>query len=291
MLKTLATLLIVLSAPLAWADSATGILTLSLLNKNFPVEDAYTILSASPRPALGFVHKSFGSRYSNLYTVLDKLSPKEITVVVYGDCGPCRPPRRPAGYFPLIAPHLSIDQLNRRLESADVKTLNLFRKEWEFILNSLQLRSNVKYRFQISLEDNLTPRAHKVLRSLALQIFRGRKDVIVGRNSMKALTANYPMEVHSKNLADLRKLKAGDIFTTDGFSLTYPGDFACESALKPSQARDLITTGRIRGVIVLIWTPEAQGLPFCPAGSLPMREREFFYIDHDFRYLMKILRR
>jgi len=275
----------------AWADAASGLLTLPLLNKNFPVEDAARILKASPRPAFGFLHGSFGKEYQNLHRLQDMLGKRRMTIVVYADCGPCRPPRRPKGHFPLIASSLDIRTHNRLIGGNNRNLIHKYRAVYWNIKEQLRQQRNIRYRFQISLEDNLTEEAHSVLRLIALDVFKDRPDVIVGRNPLKFSQAPYPVEYHGWNPADLYKLKAGDIMTTDGFPMVYRNDEWCPSMLKPRVARDLVVQGRIRGVITMIWTPQSQGLPFCFPGAPKMKDREYWFVPPDFVEIRNILRR
>ena len=242
------------------AESSVGIQTLGLLNPKFPVNDAYEVLKDARNPSFAFVYKSFGSRKENLWRLIELLGnrpdyPSSITTVfVYADCGPCRPPRRPKGLFPLILKDLTIQRLNRLLERRDAYLLARLNKDLEEIRSYLRRMPGVHYVFYPGLEDNLTKGAHAVFRDLALQVFRERDDVTLGRNPLNPHKASYPIEVHSYSLSTLRQLKKGDILAGDGFILCYPGEKGCKG-LSLNTARTLVREARRRGVHLLFWGP------------------------------------
>lgn len=248
--------------------SPTGVLTLALLNNRFPVGDAYDVLKESPHPAFAFVHKVFGGNYKNLRVLINRLADTHdsVSVLTYADCGPCRYPRRPVGLFPIIAPKETIHSLNRKLEHSNTRILSLFSKELTTIKRNLPIRQGVNYNLQIGLEDNYTGLAHKVLRSLALQIFSDRPDVIIGRNALHFRQADYPVEMHTYDIRALNKLKAGDILTGDGFSLTFPGDPVCKSK-KFDDIRKIVDRARDEFKQFYVYRSDIQGIPICYKGT------------------------
>lgn len=252
------------------SQTPSGLAILALLNPRFPVNDAYKVISASPAPAFAFVHKTFGNSYKNLDLLLSKLlanpvhARSNITVLVYGDCGPCRPPRRPAGLFPLIAPKETISSLNRKLEKNDHRLVRQFEKEYAILVGHLPINERLKYHFQISLEDNLSEKAFLRLANIAHKAIAGRDDITLGRNPQAhRRTPGFPTERHSYGVKDLYALKPGDVLTGDGAALAFPGE-RCANQYSTQQVRQVVLAARARGVIFLLWRPEHQGIPFCP---------------------------
>lgn len=255
-------------------QTPSGLAILALLNPKFPVKDAFDVISSSPSPAFAFVHKAFGSHYENLQSLLDMLvnnplrAGDDITVLVYGDCGPCRFPRRPRGLFPLIAPKESIDSLNRKLEKNDHRTVRQFEAEYASLLRRLPTTPGVEYRFIVSLEDNLTDKAFIRLAGLFASLLGSRNDVTISRNPQTPRrTPGFATEAHSYRIEELRRLRAGDILTGDGAALAFPGE-RCANQFTVEQVRHLVLEARARGVIFLLWRPENQGIPFCPSHAV-----------------------
>lgn len=289
-------LIICLSAVSNSYAQGSGLATLPLLNKKFPVNQAYDVIKRSPAPAFGFVHKVFGNEYSNLKLLINKLinnpanTTSDITVVVYVDCGPCRFPRRAKGFFSVIEGNESISSLNHKLEKGNTHILSAFNKEMEFVEKHLPIHPRVVYKLQIGLEDNYSDKAYSVLRSLASQVYSQRPDITIGRNSLHFKQSKYPTELHSYSYSDLRKLKKGDVITGDGATLLFPGE-KCQGGRSTSEVRRLVLKARKMGVTLLLWRPENQGLKFCDstASNVPVNKRKYTILNsHD---LKKLLRR
>jgi hypothetical protein len=245
-------------------SASSGLVTIALASPRFPVGKAADALRTSPHPSFAFLLRSFGTKYSNVQALIDRLSSEAhsdrcITVIIYGDCGPCRFPRRPKGLFNILAPRESISSLNRKLEHGDLRTLQAFNKEWQSILPSLPQRQGLRYVFMPGLEDNFTQRAYAVLEALAQQIFAGRADVQIGRNALSSFRGGGIREAHSYAPSTLRQLKRGDVITGDGEVLCFPGQRCRGYSL--SAVRRLALEARARGIHFLVWLPESQGLP------------------------------
>lgn len=222
--------------------------------------------------AFGFVHKAFGNKRSNLKKLLAKLHarpsgpPTSIIVSVYGSCGPCRYPRRPKGLFRLVLNDLTIGQLNKALERGNLRAVNALRREYRSIRSYLPSRSGTNYIFHPELEDNLTDRAHRTARLIALTVFADRPDVVVGRNPRQFKQADYPIETHS--FEDLSKLKSGDLLVGDGELILFPGETCATESYTEQEIAQLVSSASDAGVHVMLWRPEHQGLPRCLSGSM-----------------------
>lgn len=216
--------------------TARGAAFLALLHPRFPVQDAISVLQASPHPAFSFVHKSFGDRYENLRLVIDSLlnSPTDprdsITVVVYLDCGPCR--RRPPGLFPLVNLADPTPEL-RHIES-----------------NLPQFAGAVNYYIVPGLEDAFSDAQFDSLAANIAAVFAGRHDWQIASNKQyNLLRAGVRNEVHSYNVQEVGRLDRGDVINGDGHR-------ASDEA-----QRNLVRVASDKGVITLLWRPEWQGLP------------------------------
>ena len=262
-------------------NSPYGIATLALLKRGYPVEDVARVLRASNNPAFAFVHKVFGNHYENLEILISDLTnnhPKpdpHITVIVYLDCGPCRTPRRPGGFFPVIAPRLDINQLNRLLERTHKRTLSIFKKEARFLRDRLPIQSNVSYIIIPSLEDNLTARSYAVMASIQQQVFAGIPQVTFGRNRNKnaPFRSSNPIEFHGYHIADIRKLVSGDIVNGDGEIFCFKNETNCTGYSQNHLLR-WAKASRKRSLVTLIWRPETQGLTI-KGGIIPLNRRKY----------------
>lgn len=281
--------------------TARGGATLAVLRPGFPIKPTIDMLSAAaPHPAIGVVHKAFGSNYANLREVINGLinhptRPSTcVSVVLYVECGPCRTPRRPAGMFPVIAPHLSIPALNSNLERAHIPTLKAFDKELERIEGALPQLPGVRYILEPGLEDNFTTPAFRALQSLIEQRFQGRPDYTIARNRIDNRDVPRPLnkEIHTYDYREVSKLKAGDIISGDGYTLCLPTDQDCKG-YSMAQVGRLLREASERGVIVLLWRPEWQGLPAQIPGHVqspvPPSKRKYTLAGRG--YIKKLLRR
>lgn len=281
--------------------TARGGAVLAILKDGFPVKDTVDMLSAAaPHPAIGVVHKSFGSNYANLRAVINGLlnhptHPSTcVSVVVYVECGPCRAPRRPAGLFPVISPGLSISALNTRLERAHVPTLKAFSKAIRSIKAQLPELPGVRYIIEPGLEDNFTSKASKVMVSLIKQEWADRQQLTIARNRINNREIERPLrkEVHTYDYKALQKLTKGDIISGDGYTLCLPTDRNCKGYSMAQVAR-LLREASDRGVIVLLWRPEWQGLPALIPGHVqspvPPRKRKYSLAGRT--YIKQLLRR
>jgi hypothetical protein len=239
--------------------------TLAALRPDFPTSKVVKALSDSPHPAIAVVHKAFGSKYSNLQDIIYGLlgdpvgAPDCLTVVVYVECGPCRPPRRPVGYFPLISPKDDIAAFNRKLDQKTPRLLKKIKKEIAFIKANLPVDPRINYIIMTGLEDNFTDKGHQVMAELVDEVFEG--SVVVGRNRLYFQErAGRVDEYHSIDMEDLRRLKKGDILNFDGEIMCYSGETGCEGTPQFG-VEFLIEEAQALGIGLMLWRPEWQGLP------------------------------
>jgi hypothetical protein len=232
--------------------------------------------AAAPHPAIGVVHKSFGSDYANVRKVIDGLlnhptrPSRCVTVVVYLECGPCRAPRRPAGLFPVVLPRLTIGALNTRLANAHLPTLKVWDRVIGVVEANLPQVPGVRYVIEPGLEDNFTLPAARALQSLIEQRFRGRLDYTIARNRIDNRDVPRPLkkEIHTYDYREVAKLRSGDLITGDGYTLCLPTDRRCDGYGKAAIER-LLRDASERGVVVMLWRPEWQGLPPLQPGEVP----------------------
>lgn len=263
----------------AQESSPRGLATFALLNRKYPVRDAGEVLSVSRAPAFAFVHKIFGNEYQNVAELIDYIDTHSlkpyppITVIVYLDCGPCRPPRRPPGFARILAPRLNISQLNRALARKNDRIVEAFTRELDLILSKLPERPNVKYIIIPSLEDNLTPKAWATMAQVTLSRIGGRVGYSLARNSLpNAYRRVITTEVHGYNTSFQHRLKPGDIVNGDGENICFPGE-RCEG--KPVWfVKEWLQSARSKGLIALIWRPETQGLDLS-GKSIPIADRKY----------------
>ena len=237
---------------------------LATLKKDFPIKGVIQMLNSSPHPMIGVVDKSFGSHYQNLRDVITGLKETRqcVSVVLYIECGPCRHPRRPKGLFPLIAPSYSISGLNNALETSQLRALNAFNKRLDFINSQLPVITGVHYVLTPGLEDNFALSSFKALRSLVAQSFHGRTDYTINSNRVDNRTRPGPWseEIHTYDYKALGKLVRGDIVAGDGYTLCLASDRNCKG-YSVEQVGRLLKEGEQRGIGVMLWRPEWQGLP------------------------------
>jgi hypothetical protein len=246
--------------------ASSGLVTLALPSKRFPIADTARALATSPHPSFAFVLRAFGTHYSNVTRLISKIRAQKnhpgcLTVIVYGDCGPCRSPRRPYGLFDILAPKLNITRLNQGLEQGNVRLLKAHEKEYTNILRFLPELPGVQYIFMPGLEDNYSRGAYAVLNTLGNQVFAGRADIQIGRNPVSFAPPDMggPFERHTYAISSLKALSVGDIITGDGDNLCYPGERCSGYGL--SAIRNLTLAARDKGVHFLIWRPASSGLP------------------------------
>ena len=255
-----------------------GLLTLALLNDKFPVKEACEILSESPRPSFGFVYRAFGTNPKNLHTLIDCLAnhpvrpASSIGVYVYLECGPCRPPRRPKGLFNIFLANHSISQVNKKLESGDDATLNAVSEEYGRVADALPTNPIVKYHIAPGLEDNYTPKAFIALKSIIEKVFIAQFIALKGkifRNPQDWLIpSEEPIEIHTYEGALVSYLKPGDVITGDGVTLCFPNQKRCDG-YNLKQVKYLISEAEKKGVTVLIYRADMQGLPL-EQGNRPL---------------------
>ena len=269
----------VIASTIAYADirpPGRGILTLALLAPHYPVRQTAKVLRASPSPAFGFVYRAFGRSPTNYLNLVQRLSGHNLplTVVVYGDCGPCRAPRRPAGLFPLILPRKTIAQIDAELARGTKATLKAYQREFANIAKLLKATPDVRIIFQPVLEDDLSDRAYNRLAALGREIFAGRPNTIIGRNSRNLGQARGPIELHSLRIDILAGLRPGDILTGDGETMCFPEERGCTGA-SLSEIKQLVLAAQERGVHILLWRPETQGLPSNSTILIPPSQRKY----------------
>lgn len=257
---------------LAQSSCPRGAAVLALQNPRFPVQQAIDTLSyAAPSTSFAFVDYAFGRSFNNVRALTDGLlnhpirPSSHVTVVAYLECGPCRSPRRPAGLFPLLAPWLNIPGLNRGLNRAtQTRIVGIFVKEAERMAVSLPVRPGVSYVIEPALESNFTRDAELVVTAILRDAFRGRPDIAIGHNSVVGVVLPGPRETHSFSV-NLNSLQRGDILTGDGV----PND--------PSPV--YMRAACARGVNILLWRPEWQGLSRRFNGYVSPSRRQYRWTD------------
>lgn len=247
----------------ATSNKPRGLVLIPLLHKNYPIERAYEILKDLQNPAFAFDSLAFGSTWAHFDSLVTRLSggSKSVTVIVYGDCGACRAPRRPAGLFKVVAPKLNISQLNKALARTQRVTVGSFVKHFADVEHRLKILPNVKYYFTISLEDNLSPQSFKVLEAIAKQVFALRDDVVISRSKQTANIQHSPKEYHSYSMNELGYMHSGDVVTGDGDTIRL-ADRTC-GKYSVDQVVEWMERILEIGAIPLLWTPEMNGLPAC----------------------------
>jgi hypothetical protein len=272
------------------SNTPHGLFIASLLSPRFPVNRAIAALSESDNPAFSFVDYSFGSQYENLQALVDGLlgdaSPAHsITVIVYAECGPCRPPRRPRGYFPLTPTGLSITQLNKRLGLADVRVVETIADRLAFIHSQLSSDPRIKYIIHRGLEDNFDKPARTVYDALLEQEFTGNPQVSIGENPLNQRQRRVKSikEFHQNHLKGVRR---GDIVNLDGTTgFCFRNESGCHG-LSYAATQRLLRDAKRKGIILLLWRAEWQG-----ATVIPVPERKRKYRITNVSELKRLLRR
>jgi hypothetical protein len=243
-----------------------GAVFLGAQHPTFPTDRAVERLSeAAPHAVFAVGHKIFGQDYVRINGMVDALLTHErrpsshVTVIIYLDCGPCRPPRRPTGLFDLILPGLDIPALSRALSSGERGTLEVFANEARAIEMGMPAQPGMSLILVPILEDNAEEEAFDVAASIIAEAFANRSDWSLARNRIdNEPDSGYRREVHRLELTP--SLKPGDIATADGQNICTRFDANC-NGMSLQHAKNYIRSGEANGASVLLWRPEWQGLP------------------------------
>ena len=252
-----------------------GLAILAALNPRFPVIQAVRVLEASPRPTFNFLMGTFGKEWRNIERILIELEAQKKLprrVGVYLDCGPCRRPRRD-GTLNHIQPSLTIAELNRALSQKGPlrrRVLLSFRRRAIQLMRFAINFPEIEWRIYPVLEDNLTLEGFTAIFHEVSRIFEPTPiRFSVGRNRIGPIQGPWAAEVH----------------TWEGSPLLAPGDAVSGDGVTrdptPAEIRRLVA----RGVDVLLWRSEWQGVTVPP---LSASKRDYFFRDLEgLRALMK----
>lgn len=243
----------------------TGLLTLALPNRDFPVLAGAAVINSSPCPAFSYLYRSFGSTESNLTKLTNlvvasaKRRHTNVSMVVYLDCGPCRPPRRPFGQFSLIAPSYTIQGLNRAIEASKKPVIQAYFQAYRHVALTLPKASNLHYKITLCLEDNYSKKTYQVLDKLARKAFAGVPRVEFGRNSVISNFSTGYIESHgygSKTALYGSRLK---VSTGDGYPLCFPSEVNCRGS-GMGDIKAWMSQNKRNGILSLIYRPDIQGV-------------------------------
>lgn len=236
-------------------ESRVGMTILALKNEKFPVVAASKILRASPRPAFGYLHDTFGSKRKNVSRLVRLVSGSSgakrcgITIALYATCGPCRPPRRSGGlsHFKQGLPISALNEiLSRRRNQKIIHQYKRYIAGEIKFLRELSNSSSVPIYLVVfpELEDNLTDRGYYRLEAALYEI---DPLIEVARNPIDGFFDNALYESHMPPPpGDLIYYKKPTWFSWDGV----PGD--------PS--REFLIEAKRRRHSTFFWRPEWQGL-------------------------------
>lgn len=258
-----------------------GLAILALLNKNFPVADAYDVLKESDRPAFSFLYGkyAFGADPRNYYDLMSRFieDGKRVHVEIYTLCGACRPPRISGMNLASFARKKSVNSL----EKAFLNNKKFSRKYRNWVNNIKETfvdpYPEMSFTITISLEDNYEDRwkvVGKQVKQLR-KVFKGYKNVQLARNPVGSIPygfGNLKREIHTVSERDLNLLNRGDIISFDGDYFNYPGEDVRNSPGyrrnnrlgKPvpsfDQIKSLVRAARKKKIDIYVWRFEFQGL-------------------------------
>lgn len=256
-----------------------GLAILALLNKNFPVEDAFDVLRESKRSTFSFLYgkRAFGDNPRNYYKLMSMFlsEGRRVHVEIYTLCGACRPPRINLNLASFCRKK-SVSEFRRAFDN-NRKVRIRYRKYVKRIKREfIDPYPEMTFTVTISLEDNdagLYKLVGKKVRVLQ-RVFRGSKNVKLARNPVGDLPYGYgrlKRELHTVSISHLDLLGRGDIISFDGDYFNFPGeDITKQDGYKRSHnynhvpnykdIKKLIRKARNKKIDVYVWRPEFQGL-------------------------------
>lgn len=204
-----------------------GAALLALAHPKFPLNDAIKLLRPLDCPAVSVLYRTFGHKLSRISTLQQGVK-KRMKALIYGDCGPCRYPRRPKNYAPHFRPDLSIDDFNKQISTSRSLRRQFVRKVILPPFRFIRANSNrgIIFEYIAILEDNLSPDAWNVVsklqktekRKLHLKVRLRRNPLIYQRNP------GWPIEVHTCAHSAPEYLWSGDSISYDGVHVAFNGE-------------------------------------------------------------------
>jgi hypothetical protein len=258
--------------------SYKGISAYAMLHKDFPIKRFIKAFPAKTKTnlAVAIVANRFGNNWANVKLWIASQGDNKHAVEVHFMSGPARRNRN-ADKFDLW-PHLSVDELNRKLENGI-----LFFVEREIVKLREQLEKVVNDKTDVfispELEDNLSDKAFKRFLLLFKRGFNG--STIKPRWVRSPCThGDYvPPRVLSETHGEGKLLDA-DIYNPDGISVNFQDGETYFDTMSVNQLRsqfDKFHRARIR----FIWSAHMQGVGQSASFNYPpVNKRRYLVTDN-----------
>ncbi len=293
-------------------DAPRGLAQLAALHptyKDRATTSIADILRAAPNPEFAFLFTTFGLRYANAAEVVRPLiaEGRKPRVAIYLLNGPGRrnESRRPHIDFradlkpdPFKAKlRANEGALMKELDAKIIAPARAFVDEMNQYADGLG-KPRAQFILIPELEDNFraTDADTKAINNLVARIkggFTGVKNVSYRRNPLgegapldKFRLAGMPIETHSYRIQALDKLRKGDTLTGDGAHFLYSSESGAHGAPFPvqepvakfSDIKALLAKAKAKGVGVLLWRGEWQGISETSKSANP--KQRFYIFPH-----------
>lgn len=234
---------------------------------------AFHVFRGTERPAISILWRSFNSkRPICLKTFIRKYRHRNPIIEIHATNEAGRRNNRLAKYEYLAS--LSVNELNRRIETRDKRTLSKYSILIQNILNAVApILGQAEVIISTGLEDNYTHKAAKII----TKYFRERlpDDIKVVRNPVSHNKGKYfadYIELHGMYPEYAKRDPC--ISSLDGTDIDYDdGGRADKSGISLSQVRGYIKREAKRGCYVFLWWQEQQGITH--NGFVEPRSRSF----------------
>lgn len=273
----------------AFCDTFYGVDYLALQHRDFPARKAMKVFRGVDRPALGYLHGSFGKRMGGVKRFIRLNSDKPHLIRVHLYNAVCVRHRNCAKRE--LMPRWGVDDWNRALAFPSPSLINKIQKRALEIRHSLEgiANQNTHLVMSIALEDNLHPEAARELVKIVREVW----PYALIRNPMSpldSLASADALELHTAH--SLLGQGAYTFGSTDGASIKFPHrPAATEKALSEGELRDYLRKGGGRVRALFLWDGRHQGLSKGGTTAAPKPFDRNIVIDtRDITYVRGLLR-
>lgn len=257
-MKWFIALFLVASVAHAERNTYFGVDFLALQHRDFPYRKAMKVFSGVDRPALGYLHGTFGRRMNGVEHFVNRhgTKPHLIRVHLYnavcvrhGNCAPRE-----------LMPKWTRDDWNRKLVEMPKKLKRRLQDRALEVRDSLEaiVNENTRLVLSIALEDNLQDGAARNLVEVLKEVWP--YDII--RNPM--LPFSSPATSDALELHISHGLLGGGLYlygSLDGASVAFKHRKpSTEKTLTPNDARAFLRGGSGRAIALFLWDGAHQGL-------------------------------
>lgn len=273
----------------ALCDTFYGVDYLALQHRDFPVRKAMKVFRGVDRPALGYLHGSFGKRMRGVkrFVRLNADKPHLIRVHLYNAV--CVRHRNCARRE--LMPKWGVDDWNRNLALPSQKFIKMIQDRALEVRDSLEriANQNTHLVMSIALEDNLHPEAARGLVKILKEVW----PYAIIRNPMSpldSLASADALELHTAH--SLLGQGAYTFGSTDGASIRFPHrPSATEKYLSEGGVRDFLRKGGGRVRALFLWDGRHQGLSKGGTTAAPKPfDRNIVIDSRDITFIRGLLR-